>query len=121
MQKKRHVPGNGVSWQIDRTVNITSVCISGRKFCAFHCGLHSPKAYTTAPDEYAQKVEELFAKGGNHTQCCVKKAALPNGIPPHGAFRQGAFTAGTRPASAMPERLRQRHYRITGRKTNLSA
>ncbi|MDR3365492.1 MAG: dehypoxanthine futalosine cyclase [Prevotellaceae bacterium] len=62
--RQRHVPGNGVSWQIDRNVNITNVCISGCKFCTFHCGLNSPKAYTTTPEEYAQKIEELFAKGG---------------------------------------------------------
>ncbi|MDR3188509.1 MAG: CofH family radical SAM protein [Prevotellaceae bacterium] len=62
--RQRHVAGNGVSWQIDRNVNITNVCISGCKFCTFHCGLHSPKAYTTTPEEYAQKIEELFAKGG---------------------------------------------------------
>ncbi|MDR0711886.1 MAG: CofH family radical SAM protein [Prevotellaceae bacterium] len=63
--RQRHVPGNGVSWQIDRNVNITNVCISGCKFCTFHCGLHSPRAYTTTPDEYAEKIEALFAKGGN--------------------------------------------------------
>ncbi|MDR0565721.1 MAG: CofH family radical SAM protein [Prevotellaceae bacterium] len=62
--RQRHVPGGGVSWQVDRNVNITNVCISGCKFCTFHCGLHSPQAYTTTPEEYAQKVEELFAKGG---------------------------------------------------------
>jgi len=63
--RQRHVPGNGVSWQIDRNVNITNVCISGCKFCAFHCGLHSKKAYTTTLEEYSQKIEELLAKGGN--------------------------------------------------------
>ena len=26
-----------VTWQIDRNVNITNVCISGCKFCNFHC------------------------------------------------------------------------------------
>jgi cyclic dehypoxanthinyl futalosine synthase len=60
-----HVPGYGVSWQIDRNVNITNVCISGCKFCTFHCGLQSNRAYTTTLAEYEQKIEELFAKGGN--------------------------------------------------------
>lgn len=63
--RQLHVPGKGVSWQIDRNVNITNVCISGCKFCTFHCGLQSEKAYTTTLDEYAQKIEELFAKGGD--------------------------------------------------------
>ena len=31
------VPGNRVTWQIDRNINITNVCISGCKFCNFHC------------------------------------------------------------------------------------
>jgi cyclic dehypoxanthinyl futalosine synthase len=62
MQK---VPRNEVTWQIDRNVNIDNVCISGCKFCTFHCGLHSPKAFTTAIDEYRQKIDELFALGGN--------------------------------------------------------
>ena len=60
-----HVPGNGVSWQIDRNVNITNVCISGCKFCTFHCEPQSKSAFTTTDEEYAQKIEELFAKGGN--------------------------------------------------------
>ncbi len=62
--RQHHVPGMGVSWQIDRNVNITNVCISGCKFCTFHCGLQSEKAYTTTLEEYSQKVEELFAQGG---------------------------------------------------------
>ncbi|MDR2938117.1 MAG: CofH family radical SAM protein [Prevotellaceae bacterium] len=63
--RKIHVPGRGVSWQIDRNVNITNVCISGCKFCTFHCGLQSEKNFTTTLEEYSQKIEELFAKGGN--------------------------------------------------------
>ena len=43
-----------VTWQIDRNVNITNVCISGCKFCNFHCKPHdtqrasSPRARSTA-------------------------------------------------------------------------
>jgi cyclic dehypoxanthinyl futalosine synthase len=74
--RQRHAPGSGVSWQIDRNVNITNVCISGCKFCAFHCGPNSPKAHTTTPDEYAQKIEELFAKGGE--QLLLQGGLHPN-------------------------------------------
>ena len=36
------VPDAGVvTWQIDRNVNITNVCISGCKFCNFHCKVKS--------------------------------------------------------------------------------
>lgn len=61
-----HVPGNKVSWQIDRNVNITNVCISGCKFCNFHCKPHqTDKAYTTKIDEYCSKIDELLALNGD--------------------------------------------------------
>lgn len=61
-----HVPNNGVSWQIDRNVNITNVCISGCKFCNFHCKPHqTDKAYTTTIDEYCKKIDELIALNGD--------------------------------------------------------
>lgn len=60
-----HVPGNVVTWQIDRNVNITNVCIAGCKFCNFHCGLHSSEAYITTLDSYREKIEELLKLGGD--------------------------------------------------------
>ena len=60
------VSGNGVSWQIDRNVNITNVCISGCLFCNFHCKPHEEgRAFTTTIEEYCRKIDELFAQGGN--------------------------------------------------------
>ncbi|MDR1681611.1 MAG: CofH family radical SAM protein [Prevotellaceae bacterium] len=64
--RRLHVPGNGVSWQIDRNVNYTNVCISGCLFCNFHCKPHeTDKSYTTTMAEYDEKIATLFAKGGN--------------------------------------------------------
>ena len=64
--RQHHVPGNGVSWQIDRNINITNVCISACKFCNFHCKLSdADKNYTTTLDEYSTKIEELYRLGGN--------------------------------------------------------
>jgi cyclic dehypoxanthinyl futalosine synthase len=55
-----------ISWQIDRNVNITNVCIAGCSFCNFSCRLReSDKSYTTTIDAYSEKIEELFRKGGN--------------------------------------------------------
>lgn len=55
-----------VTWQIDRNVNITNVCISGCKFCNFHCKLHqTDRAFVTTMDEYARKIEETLALGGD--------------------------------------------------------
>lgn len=55
-----------VTWQIDRNVNVTNVCISGCKFCNFHCKPHQAgKAYVTSVEEYCRKIEETFALGGD--------------------------------------------------------
>ena len=62
---KLKVPGNKVTWMIDRNVNITNVCISGCTFCNFHCSAKSKKAYITSFNQYADKIEEMKKLGGN--------------------------------------------------------
>jgi cyclic dehypoxanthinyl futalosine synthase len=55
-----------VTWQIDRNVNITNVCISGCKFCNFHCKPHqTERAYVTTIEEYDRKIEETLALHGD--------------------------------------------------------
>jgi cyclic dehypoxanthinyl futalosine synthase len=65
IRRQKH-PDDKVSWQIDRNVNITNVCIAGCSFCNFSYRLgESDKSYTTTVAEYSEKIEELFGKGGN--------------------------------------------------------
>ena len=55
-----------VTWQIDRNVNITNVCISGCKFCNFHCKPHqTERAFITTIDEYRQKIDAMLSLGGD--------------------------------------------------------
>lgn len=55
-----------VTWQIDRNVNITNVCISGCRFCNFHCKPHQKEnAYITTLEEYKVKIAETLALGGD--------------------------------------------------------
>ncbi len=55
-----------VTWQIDRNVNITNVCISGCKFCNFHCGPHdTERAFVTTLEEYREKIERMIGLGGD--------------------------------------------------------
>ena len=55
-----------VTWQIDRNVNITNVCISGCKFCNFHCKPHQQeRAFITTIDEYREKIDQMLALGGD--------------------------------------------------------
>ncbi|MFI3268506.1 MAG: CofH family radical SAM protein [Rikenellaceae bacterium] len=57
---------NIVTWQIDRNVNITNVCIGSCKFCNFHCRIiEKEKAYLTSIEEYRTKIEELIAQNGD--------------------------------------------------------
>lgn len=63
--RRIHVPGDIVSWQIDRNVNYTNVCISHCRFCNFCRTRTSKEAYITTDEEYATKIEALFAQGGN--------------------------------------------------------
>ncbi|MBN2775644.1 MAG: radical SAM protein, partial [Prolixibacteraceae bacterium] len=61
----KQIPGNKVGWIIDRNINITNVCVSGCKFCNFHCKSGDGKEYITTIDEYIEKINELFKTGGN--------------------------------------------------------
>ncbi|MEN8116864.1 MAG: cyclic dehypoxanthinyl futalosine synthase [Bacteroidota bacterium] len=62
--RQKQVPGNKVGWIIDRNVNITNVCVSGCKFCNFHCKMNDAAQYITTVDEYSEKIDELIAAGG---------------------------------------------------------
>ena len=65
-ERFRHVPGKRVSYQIDRNVNYTNVCLSGCKFCNFHCRPDEPeKAYTLSFEDYLPKIAGLKALGGD--------------------------------------------------------
>ena len=60
-----HVPGKNAGWMIDRNVNITNICFSQCKFCNFCRRKDSPDAYVTSMEEYINKIDELFALGGD--------------------------------------------------------
>lgn len=63
--RKLHVPGNNVTWLIDRNVNITNICISRCKFCNFHRIPGNNEGYITSVDEYKEKIYLLYKTGGN--------------------------------------------------------
>jgi cyclic dehypoxanthinyl futalosine synthase len=62
--RQHHVPGNTVTWIIDRNSNTTNVCIANCKFCNFYRRPGHEEAYTTTIEQYKQKIEETFAFGG---------------------------------------------------------
>jgi cyclic dehypoxanthinyl futalosine synthase len=62
--RQHHVPGNTVTWIIDRNSNTTNVCIANCKFCNFYRRPGHEESYTTTIAEYKQKIEEMFELGG---------------------------------------------------------
>ncbi|MEM6344792.1 MAG: CofH family radical SAM protein [Bacteroidota bacterium] len=57
-----------VTWQIDRNVNTTNVCVANCKFCNFFVPPHkkfADQAYITDDETYKVKAEETFALGGD--------------------------------------------------------
>jgi len=62
--RQKHVPGNTVTWIIDRNSNTTNVCIANCKFCNFYRRPGHEESYITTIEEYKQKIEETFQLGG---------------------------------------------------------
>ena len=63
--RKIQKPDGKVTWQIDRNVNTTNVCIANCKFCNFYRIPGHPEAYITGIDTYKKKIEETFKWGGD--------------------------------------------------------
>lgn len=63
--RKQQVPHGKVTWQIDRNVNTTNVCIANCKFCNFFRRPGHPDSYITDIETYKVKIEETIRYGGD--------------------------------------------------------
>lgn len=63
--RKEKVPHGKVTWQIDRNVNTTNVCIANCKFCNFYRIPGHAEAYITDMPTYRKKIEETIRYGGD--------------------------------------------------------
>lgn len=63
--RKVQVPHGKVTWQIDRNVNTTNVCIANCKFCNFFRRPGHEESYITDIETYKVKIEETFKYGGD--------------------------------------------------------
>jgi cyclic dehypoxanthinyl futalosine synthase len=76
----QQVPHGKVTWQIDRNVNTTNVCIANCKFCNFYRIPGHPEAYITDMDTYRKKIletlkwggDQLLLQGGHHPELGLK-------------------------------------------------
>lgn len=63
--RKKQVPHGKVTWQIDRNVNTTNVCIANCKFCNFYRIPGHKDAYITDIATYRKKIQETIKYGGD--------------------------------------------------------
>src|SRR5579863_3844701 len=63
--RQKQVEHGKVTWQIDRNVNTTNVCIANCKFCNFFRRPGHADSYITDIETYKQKIEETFRYGGD--------------------------------------------------------
>ena len=113
-----------VTWQIDRNINTTNVCVSGCRFCNFHCKPHqTDRHFITSLEEYIRKTEEMFALGGDQLLLqggmrlaqhraasrpglCAIAPGRRAGAPPvwnsHGPSQYSLASTRRQPASSLP-------------------
>ena len=63
--RKKQVSHGKVTWQIDRNVNTTNVCIANCKFCNFYRIPGHQEAYITDMPTYRKKISETLRYGGD--------------------------------------------------------
>lgn len=63
--RKKQVPHGKVTWQIDRNVNTTNVCVANCKFCNFFRVPGHKDAYITDMATYRKKITETLQLGGD--------------------------------------------------------
>ena len=65
--ERRHaqVPGNLVTFLIDRNINYTNVCTINCHFCSFYRTPGHEENYTQTVDEISERIEELESLGGS--------------------------------------------------------
>ncbi|HET8962306.1 MAG TPA: radical SAM protein, partial [Chitinophagales bacterium] len=62
--RQEKVPGNKVTWIIDRNLNTTNICVANCKFCNFYRVPGHAEGYITDKETYRIKIEETIRYGG---------------------------------------------------------
>ncbi len=74
--RQRRLPGNRVTFVLDRNINITNICQVGCRFCAFHVEPGSKKGYVLSIDQIVDKVIEAVELGA--TQVLLQGGLNPD-------------------------------------------
>ena len=60
---------------VDRNINYTNVCVSGCRFCAFHCKPGEPEAFVLPKETIFEKIQETLDLGG--TAVMMQGGSIP--------------------------------------------
>ena len=63
-RRSSQVPGNLVTYLIDRNINYTNVCTINCHFCSFYRSPGHNESYTQTVDQISQRIDELESLGG---------------------------------------------------------
>ena len=64
-RRKRQVPGNVVTYLVDRNINYTNVCTINCQFCSFYRPPGHSEEYTQSFEEISHRITELEEIGGS--------------------------------------------------------
>ena len=64
-RRKNQVPGNYVTYLIDRNINYTNVCTINCHFCSFYRSPGHKDSYTQTVDQISERIVELESVGGS--------------------------------------------------------
>lgn len=65
MMRRRRVPGNKVTYLVDRNVNYTNVCTINCQFCSFYRPPGHAESYTQTTEQISARFSELEEIGGS--------------------------------------------------------
>ena len=58
-RRREMVPGNHVTYLVDRNINYTNACTINCQFCSFYRPPNHPEAYTQTVDEISDRISAL--------------------------------------------------------------
>ena len=64
-RRKRQVPGDSVTYLVDRNINYTNICTINCQFCSFYRPPGHSEVYTQSFEEISQRISELENIGGS--------------------------------------------------------
>ncbi|MCE5280137.1 MAG: cyclic dehypoxanthinyl futalosine synthase [Planctomycetaceae bacterium] len=75
-RRRQRVPGNAVTFVLDRNISFSNVCQAACRFCAFHVAPGSPGSFTLTIEQIVEKVAQARARGA--TQILLQGGLNPD-------------------------------------------